>query len=390
MTSYDSAQGMAEHTISLMLGHPAPEMLLTPELRAIMQEVLGLPQAYQGLQYGPEQGTPGLLAFLVERIGREQAISIEPANLMLVAGSTHAVDMLTRLFARPGGVVLVEAPSYADALHIFRDHQVELYSIPMDNDGLLPGTLEEQLVRLDARGTPVSMLYTVPNFHSPTGRTLSTERRLQVIELARRYGFLIVEDDVYRDLSFGDSVPPSFYALARGEQVASIGSFSKTLAPGLRLGWLLASREIIERCVECGTSQMGGGANPFAAQIVTEYCRRGFWETHLARLQSVYRMRRDTALAALEQWMPPDVAWTRPGGGFFLWLTLPQQISAPDVKHLAHQQGVEIAAGSGFFVNPSDGQHHLRLAYSYAAPDDLTRGIQILAQVIEQVDKERI
>lgn len=385
MTAYDSPQGTAEHGLSLMLGHPDPTLLLTPELRTVMQEVLSSPQAYQGLQYGPEQGTQSLLTFLAERISREQGISIEPANLMLVAGSTHAVDMLTRLFAAPGGVVLVEAPSYADALHIFRDHRIELHSVPMDDDGLRPDALEEQLLRLQTRGTPASMLYTVPNFHNPTGRTLSTERRLQIIELARQYGFLIVEDDVYRDLSFEGTVPPSFYALAQGERVASIGSFSKTLAPGLRLGWLLASREIVQRCIDCGTSQMGGGANPFAAQTVAEYCRRGHWEPHLARLRSVYRMRRDTALSALGQQMPPDVTWTRPAGGFFLWLMLPGQVLAPHVKRLAQRQGVQIADGTGFFVNPSDGRHNLRLAYSYAALDELARGIQILARTIEHV-----
>jgi 2-aminoadipate transaminase len=368
-----------------MLGHPDPTLLLTPELRSVMQEVLSSPQAYVGLQYGPEQGTQSLLTFLAEHLSREQGISVALANLMLVAGSTHAVDMLTRLFAGPGGVVLVEAPSYADALHIFRDHRVELHSVPMDDNGLRPDALEEQLRRLQTRSTPASMLYTVPNFHNPTGRTLSTERRLQIIDLARRYSFLIVEDDVYRDLFFEGTVPPSFYALAQGEGVASVGSFSKTLAPGLRLGWLLASREIVRRCIDCGTSQMGGGANPFAAQVVAEYCRRGHWEPHLARLRSVYRMRRDTALSALSQHMPPDVTWTRPAGGFFLWLTLPAQIFARDVKRRALQQGVEIAEGSGFFVNPSDGQHNLRLAYSYAAPDELARGIQILARAIEQV-----
>jgi 2-aminoadipate transaminase len=384
MTASDSPQGTAEQGISLMLGHPDPTLLLTPELRSVMQEVFSSPQAYQGLHYGPEQGTQSLLTFLAERISREQGISVELANLMLVAGSTHAVDMLTRLFAGPGGVVLVEAPSYADALHIFRDHRAELHSVPMDDDGLRPDALEERLLRLQTHGTPASMLYTVPNFHNPTGRTLSTERRLQIIELARRYSFLIVEDDVYHDLFFEGTVPPSFYALAQGEGVASIGSFSKTLAPGLRLGWLLASREIVRRCIDCGTSQMGGGANPFAAQVVAEYCRRGHWEPHLARLRSVYRMRRDTALSALSRHMPPDATWTQPAGGFFLWLTLPEQILALHVKRLAKRQGVEIASGTGFFVNPSDGQHNLRLAYSYAAPDELSRGIQILARAIEQ------
>jgi DNA-binding transcriptional MocR family regulator len=387
MTAADFPQGVAGQEISLVLGHPDPTLLLTPELRASMQEVLQSPQASLGLHYGPEQGTQDLLAFLAARIGREQGTPVELAHLMVVAGSTHAVDMLTRLCVRPEGAVLVEAPTYADALHIFRDHHVRLYSVPMDDQGLLPEALEQQLASLHARNVPVSMLYTMPNFHNPTGRTLPTPRRRQVIDLARQYGFLIVEDDVYRDLSFEGSVPPSFYTLAQGEQVASIGSFSKTLAPGLRLGWLQAPREIIERCVHCGTSQMGGGANPFVAQFVSAYCQHGHWEIHLARLQTVYQARRDVVLSALRQHMPPDISWTRPGGGFFLWLTLPAGISAHDVKKLAHQQGLEVAAGSSFFVNALDGQHNLRLAYSYAAPDELVRGVHILAQAIEQAKR---
>src|SRR5258708_1908050 len=179
-----------------------------------------------------------------------------------------------------------------------------------------------------------------------------------------------MEDDVYRDLSFEDAVPASFYALTHGKQVLSIGSFSKTLAPGLRLGWLLGSVEAIQRCINCGTAQMGGGANPFTARIVAEYCRSGHWETHISRMQTLYKMRRDLALAALDRYMPSDVKWTHPAGGFFIWLSLPKHVFAQRVKQLALQQGVSVATGEGFFVNPSDGQHNLRLAYSFASPHD--------------------
>ncbi|MBO0791491.1 MAG: PLP-dependent aminotransferase family protein, partial [Ktedonobacteraceae bacterium] len=289
-----------------------------------------------------------------------------------------------RLYARSGGVVLVEAPTYADAIHIFRDHQVELYAVPMDDEGLITSALEQQVAELYARGKSPCMLYTIPNFHNPTGSTLAEARRLEVIKLARRYGFLIVEDDVYRDLSFEATVPRSFYALANGKQVLSIGSFSKTLAPGLRLGWLLGPEDAIQRCIGCGTTQMGGGANPFTAHIVAEYCRQGYWEKHMAQVRSLYQSRRDAALAALERYMPADVRWTRPAGGFFTWLRLPEHVFAQDVKRLALQEGVEMASGEGFFLNPSDGAHHLRLAYSCAAYDDIDAGIRILAQVIDR------
>lgn len=302
---------------------------------------------------------------------------------MVVAGSTHAVDMLARLYAKPRGPVLVEAPTYADSLHIFRDHQIELCAVAMDEDGLIPDALEEQVARLSANGTPPSMLYTVPNFHNPTGRTLTEARRLEIIRLARHYDFLIVEDDVYRDLFFEDGVPSSFYKLAEGEQVLSIGSFSKTLAPGLRLGWLLGSEDAIQRCIDCGTTQMGGGANPFVAHIVAEYCQSGQWEPHIAHLQTLYKMRRDVTLSALKRYMPDNVAWTHPAGGFFIWLHLPEYLFAQHVKQQALEAGVLVAAGEGFFVNPADGEHHLRLTFSCATPDEIDAGIRMLAQVIQ-------
>ena len=384
MSSNDLPQGMAHNTISLLLGHPDPTTLLTPELGNVMLSVVSSPQCITALQYGPEQGTRSLIDFLVEKIQREQGISISPANLMVVAGSTHAVDMLARLYAKPGGVVLVEAPSYVDALHILRDYRIELYSIPTDENGLIPDELAKRVAQLHANGKVPSFLYTIPNYHNPTGCTLPEARRLEIITLARQYGFLIVEDDVYRDLSFEGAVPASFYALADGNGVMSIGSFSKTLAPGLRLGWLVGSEEAIQRCVNCGTTQMGGGANPFAAHIVAEYCRSGYWEEHISHVRSLYKMRRDVALAALDKYMPAGVRWTHPAGGFFIWLALPQDVFAQDVKRLALSEGVALAAGEGFFVNPADGEHHLRLAYSCAAPDDIDSGIRILGQVIQR------
>jgi 2-aminoadipate transaminase len=384
MTSNDLPQGMEENAIALLLGHPDPATLFTPELQQAMQRFISSPQYTMALQYGPEQGTSSLINFLVEKINRDQGLSIASGNLMVAAGSTHAVDMLVRLYARPGGAMLVEAPTYVDALHIFRDHQIDLYSIPMDDDGLIPAELERQVAKLHASGQNPGILYTIPNFHNPTGRTLTEARRLEIIELAHKYGFLIVEDDVYRDISFEGSVPASLYALANGEQAVSIGSFSKTLAPGLRLGWLLGSEEVIQNCVNCGTTQMGGGANPFVANIVAEYCRSGDFERHIAHVQPLYKMRCDAALAALEKYMPSNVKWTHPAGGFFIWLDLPDNVFAQEVKHQALQEGVLVAAGNGFFVNTADGAHNLRLAFSCASLNDIDQGICILAQVIHR------
>lgn len=382
MTSNALPQGMEQDKISLLLGHPDPETLMTPALRDAMIRLISSPQASRGLQYGPEQGTLQLITFLVEKINREQSLAIRPENLMVVAGSTHAVDMIARLYAGSGAVVLVEAPTYADSLHIFRDQQIELHSIPMDEDGLIPEVLARQLARLKELGKLPSFLYTIPNFHNPTGSTVTEVRRREILELARRYNFLIVEDDVYRDLSFVGKVPASFYALAGGKGVLSICSFSKTLAPGLRLGWLLGSEEAIQSFVNCGTSQMGGGANPFAAQIVAAYCQSGAWEKHVSRVTALYKSRCDVALAALERYMPPGVSWTHPRGGFFIWVNLPRDVFAQRVKQQAFEAGVLVAAGNGFFVKPADGEHNLRLAFSCATLEDIDAGIRILAQLI--------
>jgi len=384
LISNDLPQGMSANTISLNFGHPDPKTLLTEELHSAMLQVVNSPDAYAALQYGKEHGTMSLIEYLVGKLQREQGLSLQPANLMVIAGSTSGVDMLARLYVEPGGVVLVEAPTYVDALHVFRDHHIELCSIPMDENGLIPSELEKQVVQLHSRGIFPSMLYTIPNFHNPTGTTLPEARRIEIISIAQRYGLLIVEDDVYRDLAFEGELPASFYALANGKQVFSIGSFSKTLAPGLRLGWLVGSEESIQNCINCGVAQMGGGANPFVARMVAEYCRSGALENHITYLQSLYKTRCDVALEALSKYMPSDSKWTYPRGGFFIWLSLPENVFVQDVKRLAQQEGVLISAGEGFFVNPGDGEHNLRLAFSCAKPEDIEAGVRILAQVIEK------
>jgi 2-aminoadipate transaminase len=380
----DSPENSGPQPIALMLGHPDPTTLATPEFRSAVAMASNAADFYRGLQYAPDAGTGSLIDFLIEKISREQGISISPANIMLAAGSTHAVDMLARLYARPGGVVLIEAPTYTDAIHVLRDHHTELHSIATDDGGLSVSALEERLTWLQAHGKSPSFLYTIPTFHNPRGSTLSEARRRAILELADKHRFLIVEDDVYRDLSFRGAVPASFFALAhgRGQPICSIGSFSKTLAPGLRLGWLVASEEVIQNCMACGTTQMGGGASPFSAQVVAHFCRSGHWESHIERLRSIYGTRRDVMLSALDRYMPAGTTWTRPEGGFFVWLTLPPTLRAQDVKRTAADAGVTVAAGEPFFLDPHDGQQHLRLAYSYAAPEDLDGGIRALAHVV--------
>jgi DNA-binding transcriptional MocR family regulator len=384
MSEQELPQGVRAGTISLVYGHPDATTLPADPLRAAAEVVLSSPHSRLALQYGPEQGVPALIDYLVEKLNREEGLGVSRDNLMIVAGSTHAIDTIARLYARCGGVVLVEAPTYHEAVSIFRDHGVELRAVPIDEEGLIVPELEAQLATLQREAKSPRLLYTIPNFQNPSGVTITTERRKAILRLAREHGFLVVEDDVYRDLGFEGDVPASFYALAGGQGVLRIGSFSKIMAPGLRLGWLIAASEHIQRCVNCGVMSMGGGANPLIAHMVAEYCRAGHLEPQVASLREVYRRRRDATLAALGRHMPAGVRWTHPRGGFFTWLTLPEGVSVGPLQDVAREQGVLFVPGTGFFA-AGGGERHLRLAFSFVPPDEIERGIAILAGALREL-----
>ena len=377
-------QGLLPGTISLVFGHPDAGTLPVDDLFTAAEAVLRGPQARQALAYGAEQGAPALIEYLLNKLKRDEALDLTRDNLMLVAGSTSAVDMIARLYAGRHGVVLVEAPTYHDALHVFSDHDADLRGVPVDEDGLIVGALKAQLVALDREGRSPRLLYTIPNFQNPAGVTLTTARRGAILELAREYGFLIVEDDVYRDLAFEGDVPPSLYALANGRGVLRIGSFSKILSPGLRVGWLIAEPQYVEHCMDCGVTQMGGGASPFAAHVVAEYCRAGRLEPHIVQLREVYRRRCEVLLQTLERHMPPGVTWTHPRGGFFVWLTLPEGVRSGPLRQAARAHGVLLVPGTGFFAN-GGGERNLRLAFSFVPPDEIEHAIVILARAMREI-----
>ena len=323
-------QGVLPGMISLVFGHPDASTLPVEDLCTAAETVLQSQQARLALAYGAEPGTPVLIEYLVNKLNREERLDLTRDNLMITAGSTSAVDMIARLYAGRDGVVLVEAPTCHDALHVFRDHSADLRGVPVDGEGM------------------------------------------------------IVEDDVYRDLVFEGNVPPSFYALANGRGVLRIGSFSKILSPGLRVGWLMAETKHIERCVNCGVMQMGGGASPFAAHVVAEYCQAGRLEPHIVELRRVYHQRCAVTLQALEYHMPAGVTWTRPRGGFFVWLTLPDGLEIGLLRETARAQGMLFVPGTGFFAN-GGGERNLRLAFSFVPPDEIERGVTILAQAIRDL-----
>ncbi len=375
-------------TISFNYGLPDPGAFPAGDLQLAAQRALGQ-RPELALQYGPEQGYGPLIDFLRERLSREEGLELQRPEIMLTGGSAQAIDHLCTLYTRPGDVALVEAPSYHQALQLLADHELNLVQVPIDDDGLQVAALAARLEALpqsDRSGHQPAprarILYVIPNFQNPSGVTLAAERRRAVLELAERYDLLIIEDDAYRDLSYEAELPPSLFALDDSRRrVLRIGSFSKILAPGLRMGWLMGSTDSIARVIDSGLRVIGGGANPLVANILADYCQQGLLEPHIGSLRHLYQERRDIMLAALEAHMPDAVRWTQPGGGFFVWLTLPKPLRAAQVVEQAEHEGTMVLAGDSFFAQHPTGQH-LRLAFSFVAPENIQKGIEKLARVL--------
>jgi 2-aminoadipate transaminase len=366
--------------LSFYYGSPDPDAFPTSELLRAMEHTLEhhVPAA---LLYGPEQGPALLLEEICGKVAREEGLSLSSEQVFISAGASQALDIVCRLWARPGDVVLVGAPTYHEALALLRDYPIRLESVPLDDEGIDAQKLESTLLRLSHSGARVAFLYAIPTFQNPSGVTMTLGRRKDIIALARQHGLWLVEDDVYRDLCFEGTVPPSLFELGDGESVLRLGSFSKILAPGLRLGWVMAEPSAIARLAGAGLRLSAGGANPFAAYVVAEFCRAGHLEQHVQKLVNIYRARRDMVLDLLASTMPSNVTWSTPQGGFHVWLTLPETLYASQVAQAALQNHVRFLPGDAFFVD-GNATHNIRLPFSYLQPEDIDRGLHLLARII--------
>lgn len=383
-SSQYTSQGVVAGSIPLFAGHPSPDLLPIEAIQHVLNQSFEQSTITRMFNYGNEQGDLDLISFLVDRFNQKEDLRLTTDNMMIMGGSTGGVTMITNLLTQPDDTILVDAPSYRDALHIFRDAGLDMYAIPIDDQGIVIDEMKKTLGKLEADNRLPKFYYVVPTFQNPSGITLTRDRREAIIQLSQDYNFLIVEDDVYSEIRFVDDIPPSFYELAEGNNVLRLGTFSKTLSPGMRLGWLMADADRIDQFVNCGVSAMGGGANPFTAKLVADYCKQGGWDKHILWLREQYQARRDVALNALREYMPDNVSWTYPEGGYFIWITLPDTIRVSEFEHVANEHNVYFAPGTGFFVNPEQGEQHIRISFSYVSSNDMRKGIQILAQLIRK------
>ncbi|WP_432493785.1 PLP-dependent aminotransferase family protein [Kineococcus gypseus] len=329
------------------------------------------------LQYGSGQGEAGVREQITEVV-RPQGIAAHPDDVVVTTGSQHAIDLVAGVFLDPGDVVLAEAPSYVGALGVFRAHRAHVEHVPMDDDGLVPEALEEALVRLRAAGRRVKLLYTVPNHHNPAGVTMSLERRARVLDVARRHGLLVVEDDPYALLGFDGDPLPALRSMD-AEHVVHLGSFSKTFAPGYRIGWAIAPHAVREKLVLAAESAVLCPSTVGQA-VITEYLRTCDWRGQVKAYRELYRERRDAMLGALATHLP-EASWTRPVGGFYVWLTLPEGLDARALLPRAVTGRVAFVPGTAFYADGRGGRH-LRLSYCFPTPERIAEGVRRLAGVV--------
>ena len=329
------------------------------------------------LQYGSGQGTEKLREHIV-RIMALEGIRASADNVVVTTGSQQAVDLVSKLFLDPGDVVLAEAPSYVGALGVFRSYQAETVHVGIDHDGLVPELLLETIRRVHGEGKRIKFLYTIPNFHNPAGVTLSAERRPELLRICQEHKILLLEDNPYGQLWCDQPAPDAIRGLDE-DGVIYLGSFSKTLAAGFRVGWVLAPHAIREKLILANESAILS-PSVFAQTVISEYLDHVDWQAQIDTFRGIYRERRDAMLEALDELLP-GLHHTRPGGGFFVWLDLPEQLDSKAMLPRAVRELVAYTPGTAFFAD-GGGRHNIRLSFCYPTPDQIRLGVRRLATVI--------
>jgi 2-aminoadipate transaminase len=361
--------------ISFAGGFPDPSTFPRERASALLGEFATSGEA-NAFQYAPTRGLAGPLDALAGRLEATQGRRPEDAELLITSGAIEGLELVAKTFLDRGDLVVVEAPTYLGAIMAFRGFEAEIGAVPMDDDGLHVDELERTL----AAGVRPKLLYTIPDHQNPAGVSLTTERREALVALARRHGFLIVEDVAYRELGFDDDALPSLWSLAPDVTV-QLGTTSKTFFPGVRLGWAVGPAEISAQLVNAkqNTDQCAGA---LGQRLFEEYVRRGWIDEQLAASRALYRRKSARMLGALERTMPPSVSWTQPRGGFFSWLTVPG-IDATDLAKRAVERGVGIVPGAPFFPD-GRGTENVRLSFSMVDEAQIDDGVERLAQILSE------
>ncbi|GAA1614662.1 PLP-dependent aminotransferase family protein [Saccharothrix algeriensis] len=364
--------------LDLAWGHPRPELLPVEQWLDAAGGALRA-HGWQALTYGAAAGPRPLVEWLADVDGGGTRTS----EVFVTNGASHGLALAAELLVQPGDVVLVDSPTYHLAFGTLFDRGAELVGVPADAEGMDVAATAELIGRLTRGGRRVPMLYLVPTFANPTGRCLPRQRRVELVELAARTGLTIVEDDTYRELVYEGAAPPSLWSLGERGTVVRLGTFAKTVAPGLRLGWINADDAFVRRLTGLGYITSGGGVNHTTALTMAAFGASGAYLSHVADLRRQYAAQRDALLAGLRE-SAPDLRVSTPDGGWFLWAELPPPLTAGALAPSAEANGVAFVEGSRFFADGTGGRSHLRLSFSMLAADDLAEAAARLGRAVAQ------
>lgn len=372
--SFDGAP--ATGTIHFDIGQPSAD-LLPVELMHEASEAFFREAQPHDLNYGNLPGSGRFRESLAGFLSAGYGVTADAETLFVTGGASQALDLVSTVFAKPGDTIFVEEPSYFLAFQIFRDHGLNIVGIPVDEDGMQLEPLQQELARHEP-----AFVYTIPSYHNPGGQSLSAERRKKLVELSRQHQFLIVADEVYQFLSYSGEPPPALGTMIDSDTVVSLGSFSKILAPGLRLGWIQTSDVLRQRLMATGFLNSGGCINHYASHIVRRAIDLGLLEEHVVSLRRAYRSRIDAMDGALREHFSDIARWTRPDGGYFFWVEVSPTVDTALLKRKA------VAAGSGFqpgnLFSSSGGLHnYLRLSFAHYAAEDIVEGIARLRPIFD-------
>jgi len=367
--------------ISLAGGLPDTSTFPPETFRALMSRIADESCA-AALQYGPTEGFDETKR-RITAVMAEEGMAAHADDIVVTTGGQQVIDLVTKTLVDPGDVVICEAPTYPGAVPVFSSYEADVVQIEMDTDGMRIDLLEETLARLDADGRRPKFVYTVPTFQNPAGVTLSAERRRRLVQVARERELLVLEDNPYGLLRYeGDPLPP-LYALDKGEYVLYLGTFSKILSPGIRLGWLAAPDPVLAK-IKLGKQAADLCSSSLTQRLVDVFFEREGWRRYVADLCALYRERRDAMLDALAEFFPPEAEWTRPGGGLFIWVTLPDFIDTADLLAKAiREEQVAFVPGAAAYVDGRGGSS-MRLNFSSVDSDAIREGVRRIGKVVRE------
>lgn len=363
--------------ISFAGGLPAPELFPVDIVKEMSGEVLD-EMGTKALQYGPTEGYDPLREKIADRM-KKFGVETEAKNILITSGSQQGLDFTGKIFLDEGDVVLCESPSYLGALNAFKAYQPKFIEVPTDDDGMDMDELEKILESTDN----VKVIYVIPDFQNPSGRTWSVERRKKIIELANKYNLPIVEDNPYGELRFEGEMPPSIQSFDTEGRVIFLGTFSKTFCPGFRLGWTCAEDEVLNKyiLIKQGADLQ---ASTLSQMILDRFLTKYDLDEHIEKIKAVYVKRRDLMLKTMEEEFPKEVSFTRPEGGLFTWVTLPEHINARDLATKAIEKKVAFVPGGSFFPNGGN-ENTFRLNYSNMDEERIVIGVKRLAESIKEM-----